>query len=299
MTSKHDDVNGLPETPVLKPGRHMERLEAELLASYRTGRPRALRWMRAAAMVSVGAVLMGAGAVAKDVYDRYRHTTVSSEEQITYLDAQGKPGNKENASTVLSSSTPFNGTTETAARQSMKATMDAVNAKKYRLVREEDTPDGRHRYYYMLTLADGTEVPASGTVRLEETNGWDEWQKKQHELAVQESQQFQQAIGEGKARIVADDLYVKYVCKDAASGRTVEVMKFAGADGKAVAMISEPGADMSQHTSWQEHLDALSEGRRVLVQVVATPGFTYEYQNAEGKTVRHSCGGMPQVRTSK
>jgi hypothetical protein len=289
-------ICGMPKMPTLGAGEHKQRLRAELMATHGQRKWVVSRWIRAAAVFATVALLMGAGAGVKEAYDSFRTTFVGVSLGKLNLDAEGNQIDEKIASVSISRSQPFNVATEAEAQEKMKEWSDAVAGKSYQFVREYESPDGEREYEYALRLAGGRERKVSGAVRLEEVSSWAQWQERIQAVAQQRYKQFRQALKEGKVRIVADDTVIVHVCRDTASGTNIEVFRHHLPDGALYATIEEsrpPSSSVWQTTSWQTHLDALAQGKRKLLEVRATPVFTYAYPGADGRMIKRSLGGMP------
>jgi hypothetical protein len=199
---------------------------------------------------------------------------------------------------TISHSQPFNVATEAEAQRRVKEWSDAIRAKVYQFVREYEDRDGEQQYEYAIKLANGQEEKLSGTVRLEEVSSWDEWNQRQQVIQEHRCVEFLEAVKAGSARIAADDVIIVHVCMDEELGKRIEVFRKLLPDGTLSASIWDSPLGSSQvcrKTSWEEHLGALSKGKRKLMEVRATAVFTYEYPGADGTMKRYSMAGSPMV----
>lgn len=228
--------------------------------------------------------------------------TVSVELGKTSLDADGNAADGMSTMVTVSHSQSFNVATEAEGQRRVKEWWDGISAKQYRFVREYEDRDGEQQYEYAIKLANGEEDKLSGTVRLEEVSSWNEWNQRQQVIQEQRCVQFLEAVKAGKARIAADDVIIVHVCMDEELGKRIEVLRSLLPDGTLLARIWDSplgSSQVCQRTSWDEHLGALSMGKRKLIEVRATAVFTYEYPGADGKTKRYTMAGSPVIKGAR
>ena len=228
--------------------------------------------------------------------------TISVELGKTTLQVDGIAADGMGTTVGFSRAQPLDVATEAEARRWVQEWSDAISAKQYRFVREFDGPRGERQYEYAIRLGNGQEDKLSGTVRLEAVSSWEEWQQRQQMVLREQFEQFLEALRAGRAHIVADDVIIVHVCMDDELEKKIEVFRLLRPDGTLFAGIHDSplgSSQWSRKTSWGEHLDALSKGKRKLLEVNATAVFTYEYPGADGKMTRYSLTGSPMVEGTK
>jgi hypothetical protein len=278
--------------PCVVAGPHREELKQRLLEAAQTAPPRSERMMtsllnrmpplvKLAAALLVAAILIGTGWASEKIYE-----LVTSE------------------STVISHKEPSGATSEFGTsganpaeeeKQADEEVKKLIAQKKYKFVRAIDTPQGGRFYVYYFRLSDGTRLKwKRPPPRLEEVASWDEYERKTDEYAKQQGKDIEKAIASGKSRLINIVVTEIHVCRDAKSHQNLDVRRsspscpeegtqdFADLYAGGMQEYEKPGNHVFKTTSWPDHLRAIREGKRELLDVRFVKCGIYEAVREDG-----------------
>jgi hypothetical protein len=285
---------------------HRDALERQLLGELRKERKMSiLSFIRAtprrttAAAALVAAILIASGWGAAQVYQAVikghvsYHVDTGKPETRTLTLPSGK--NVEiSQSEGISTGSNDPQFTEEKAREQFESMKNAISAGKYEFVKTYQLPGGETTYIYLLTFADGTKGTAAFAMPLEGVKSWEDYQAKAKENRDRRFEQIRQAVAKGSFRLINVEPIVVHVCRDPNSGAEYHVLQSVHPDGAKFAMVfSGPivNAKQSQETTWDEHLQAIANGSRTLVDLIITNNYFYEVTLADGSTTIYSFGG--------
>lgn len=160
-----------------------------------------------------------------------------------------------------------------------------IKDKKYKFLNSFDAPDGVKRYVYRLTYPDGRQVGRSFYVPLDKVSSLEEYRQKEKQQRHQRQNRIERALAAGRFRLLNLEAMQMHICRDAASGKTFMVQRIRRPDQSEIAL---PRADFGplpsavKQTSWQEHLQAIRDGKRQLLNLEATNNYTYEITAEDG-----------------
>ena len=174
-----------------------------------------------------------------------------------------------------------------------------IKDKKYKFVKTPEAPSlEKKQYFYVLTYPDGSHVGRNFSLRLEDVTSWADYQKKEQRQRERQTEQrderISQALTSGRFRLLNLEVLQDHVCRDVASGAKFKVQRIQLADGSEIAF---PRADYGpipaavKQTSWQEHLQAIRDGKRELLSLETVNNYTYEMTADDGTKVVFDYGG--------
>ena len=91
-----------------------------------------------------------------------------------------------------------------------------------------------------------------------------------------------------------------HVCKGAASNQRLSVMRVRHPNGEDDALVFPDGFEGPHYTtSWKDHLEAIRQGRRVLLDLSITTSMTYEISLDDGSKTIYEVGGDELMKKPK
>ena len=114
---------------------------------------------------------------------------------------------------------------------------------------------------------------------LDNVSSWEDYQQKADEQRRQRHEKINQAIKAGKFRLINLEVMQVHLCRDVETDQKFKVQRIPLGGGKETAF---PRADYStispgvKQTTWQDHLQAIREGKRDLLDLETTTNYTYE-----------------------
>ncbi len=257
--------------------------------------------LKVAAAVLAVALLVGAGWAAEKIYEKLTFTQASlTLEQYPIQEwtlPSGKKLTTSNSTTVTTVDPDDPQAIETAQRhyEEMKG---LITARKYEFVKTlEDRSDGTTQYVYRFTLSDGTHIAQNFSMPLDDVASWDDYQQKDQRQSREYREQVDKAIAAGRYRLINEDVILLHICLDRASQEKFRVQRIPLAKGQEIALyrpydiVEDAGAAMKPESSWQEHLQAIRDGKLELLGVETTPSYTYEVVFDDGTKRIFSYGG--------
>ena len=281
--------------PCVVEGPHREQLKQRLLEASSTAQPRRERMkisvfsrmpslVKLAAALLVAAILIGTGWASEKIY----RLVTSESTVISHKTPSGE-------SSEFGSDEANPGLLAEQEKQTDKEIKQLVARKKYKFVRTIDFPDGNKANVYYFRLSDGTRVKwKQGPPRLEEVASWDEYERKSHEYARQRGKDIAKAIASGKARLINFILTEIHVCRDIESTQKVDVLRvqpgcpeegtddFACVYPGGMQEYERPGDHVFKTTSWRDHLKAIRDGKRELLDVRIVKRGVFETVREDG-----------------
>jgi hypothetical protein len=260
--------------------------------------------MRLAASVLVAVVLVGSGWAAEKIYKKMTQLVVEFEDdkdsRIERTDTlpdgttRSRVWMRNSSITVPVSDDPAE---RQIAIQEAKQERDEIKKlaleRKYEFVGEHKQRDGMTGYTYKFKLANGKEIERELNVRLENVASWDEYVQKDKEARVEHMKAIDKAVEAGRFRLLDVHTYQVQLCRDVKTGHKQRVLR-CDRRGGSVAHITNENAP-NEEESWQDHLQAIREGRRELLGLKDDGrDYTYEVTLDDGSKVIDSYGGnMP------
>ena len=162
-------------------------------------------------------------------------------------------------------------------------------------------------YIYKFTLANGEEFHWNFICPLEEVASWEEYRQKKVERLEKIKERFRQrtkatseAIAAGRVRLIEIIDVEVHICKEVNSGKKLRVQRVVLANGDESAAINPypSGGSVgsrSHSTSWQDHLAAIDNGTRELIERKINKLYMYEATLADGTTAKYG-GGPPKKK---
>jgi hypothetical protein len=287
-----DRLLGQTRSPCVVEGPHREQLKQRLLEELQTARPRSEprelsvfgrspSLMKLAGGLLIVAVLIGSGWAAETIYRRLMW-------EGTVLSHRGPTG----VTTDFETNAANPGQRKTQAQEEIRR---IVAQRKYKFVRRIDRPGGDTYYLYFFPLSDGTRMKAKyPPPRLEDVASWDEYQRKAEQYAAERRRDIEQAVAGGKGRLINVIVTEIHVCRDVESNQSLEVRRAApdcpeeGTDDFAyvypggIQEHERSGDSVFGTTSWPEHLKAIRDGKRELLDIRLVKQGIYEAVRADG-----------------
>lgn len=244
--------------------------------------------MKVAATLLAAAILIGTGWAGEKIYEKLTTETtevvhVSPSKPVTLPDGSqmGVGGGMWGASVSPNDPHPM----ETVKRRHEE--MDRLIAeKKYKATGVQEFGIGpvKHKAYgYQFTFADGTREQAGFSFPLENVSSLEELNRTSREAILKEAEKTHKAIASGKCRLIDVKVDEIHLCRNGASKQKIKVRRFVNGSSMDFAHVvpdtgneSPPEYQLTKHSSWEEHLKAIREGRRDLLGVETFITYYYE-----------------------
>ncbi len=265
--------------------------------------------LKAAAALTAVVILVGTGWAAEKIYHKFfTKVSVTLERSPTRewklpdgrtLTTSGEIG------TTVDSDDPK--ALETAKRhhEEMK---QLLAQKKYELVRTAELM-GRKQYVYKFTFADGSHDNMNFSMLLDDVVSWDDYQQKSEQKEKQRQEQINKALAAGRFRLIDTDVMLIHICREVVTNREYRIQRIAIPDRKEKALYreialygpfdvkAEEKTTTMPETSWQDHLDAVRDGKWELLSEETVPSYQYEVVLDDGsKTIFNYGGGKPLAK---
>jgi beta-lactamase regulating signal transducer with metallopeptidase domain len=169
-----------------------------------------------------------------------------------------------------------------------------IKQKKYTLLKTFESKDGRKQYAYRFTAANGRQVNRNFSMPLDHVDSWADYQAKRQRQDAERNERISQALTSGRFRLVNLEVMQVHLCRDVASGMEFKVQRIQLSDGTETAL---PRADYGQippsvkQTKWQDHVEAIRDGKRELLNLETVNSYTYEMTADDGTKVIFHYGG--------
>ncbi len=303
--------------PNLRKGSHREQLKTELLdpmvRSKRkgedpinaNGRFRMTRLMKLAAGVLIAVSLVATGWAAEKVYQKimkksyYVELETSSSPSVKLPDGPDGPHSMVSFSTTgttIPEDSPA-GSTEKVKRHH-ELMKQLIAEKKYKFIRTFEYPPGSEtQYVYGFTFPAGDNLHMNFTMPLEDVTSWEDYLQKRKEQQRQRNEKISKAIAAGKFRLLDVEPLVIHVCTEADSEQKLLVQCIGLPDGKEIALVRGEAASVPVYqTSWQDHLQLVRQGERVLLGLQIVERYTYEITLDDGSTAIFNYNGNEPIK---
>jgi hypothetical protein len=161
---------------------------------------------------------------------------------------------------------------------------------------------GERQYIYSFVFANGDMIARSFPLRLEKVTSWDDYLKKRDLQRKRRRERINQAIAAGRFRLLDHEVIQAHLCRDALSDQKFKIQRIRLHDGSEIAsprLDYAPVPPSVKKSSWQEHLQAIREGRRTLLDLETVNRYVYEMIADDGTKLHFQYGGgkplqMPQ-----
>jgi hypothetical protein len=169
-----------------------------------------------------------------------------------------------------------------------------IKEKKYKFVKTFDSGGGGKQYVYHFIYPDGREVNRNFSMPLDNVSSWADYEAKRKLQKEQRNERISQALTSGRFRLLDLEVMQIHICRDVASGTDFKVQRIQRRDHTEIAL---PRVDFGKippsvhETSWQEHLDAIRDGKRQLLKLETVNDYTYEMTADDGAKEIFSYGG--------
>jgi beta-lactamase regulating signal transducer with metallopeptidase domain len=169
-----------------------------------------------------------------------------------------------------------------------------IKQKKYTLLKTFESKDGRKQYAYRFTAANGRQVNRNFSMPLDHVDSWADYQAKRQRQDAERNERISQALTSGRFRLVNLEVMQIHLCRDVASGMEFKVQRIQLSDGTETAL---PRADYGpvppsvKQTKWQEHVEAIRDGKRELLNLETVNSYAYEMTADDGTKVIFHYGG--------
>ncbi len=307
----------LRETPVplLVEGEHREQLKLRLLAHAQSAQPRRKEMTRfagrfsvlkATAALAAVVILIGTGWAAEKIYEKFftrvsvilersptREWKLADGTKLHVVGMIGTDANADDPKAV-----------ETAKRhhEEMK---QLLAQKKYDFIKTHEIM-GQKQYVYKFTFADGSHDNTNFSMPLDNVVSWEDYQRKEAQKEKQRQEQINKALAAGRFRLIDTDVILIHICREVATNQKYRIQRIPLRDRKEKSLHreialyrpfdvgAEQKATTMPETSWQDHLDAVRDGKWELLSEETTPTYQYEVVLDDGsKTIFQYGGGKP------
>jgi hypothetical protein len=293
---------GQTPAPRVVEGPHREQLKQRLLESAQSAQPRRTHMsrsllsrmspmMKVAAGFVLAAVLIGTGWAAGK--NDWKWTGISFTLETSPETHPGRSVTLPDGATLNLGEKAF--TYEESGRVSPDATKAVERAnrhheeenkliaeKKYKLLKTVELFSEK-RYVYRFIFADGSNEKTTVQIPLETVTSWDDYRQKEKE----QNEKICKAVAEGKFRLIDVNTTEHQICRDVASNIKFDVrrMRYPGQKDLAQATVeAAKGPTPTQEMSWQDHLQAIRDGKRELLGWRNETFYTYEAVLENGST---------------
>jgi hypothetical protein len=181
-----------------------------------------------------------------------------------------------------------------------------IAQRKYKLIKTFEDQTRRTHYVYRFALSNGNQVNRNFIVPLEQVESLEDYNKKSIDLERRRNEAVRQAIAEGRFRLIDMEPLLVHVCQDKVSGLKIDVLRVERPDGRDIAWATESPqsatapSSIGYQSAWKDHLKAVSEGKRELLDVRIVRHYSYEVTLADGtKTVFVYGGDSPLEKMTR
>ncbi len=257
--------------------------------------------LAAACIVAVALVATGWGA--QEVYSRMRYSYAigggGEKPKIALTGATTRPDGTMTGTLIASCQfTTVNSDNPILTPQEIQkeqAEADAqcdrfIAEKQYTFVKTLKTPEGQTEYVYQFPNGNRAfDLP------LDEFRSLAQYRQKAEKLRQEREQAIYEAVAEGHYRALDVEPMLVQQCRE--DGKDIEVLHIKLPDGReeaSVCVLPRQDAWRSVDTPWEDHLKAIADGKRQLVDARTIQSWTYEVTLADGSKVHWSVGGQLQ-----
>ncbi len=291
--------------PSVRAGIHRENLKAELMDRFderdvqmKMDKPRKFKGLiRVAAMILAAVVLVSAGWAAEQAYRKIAW--------ITWIDLKTTSheltlpsGKKLELTTSITSGVTRSdqdvSIEQAKADQAVRREEmpQAIVDGKYTFRKEYNNPyGGPVAYIYSIDLPSGP-LNWAFDVPLEKFESWEQFEDLEEEARRKYSQMCDEAIEAGRYRLVDVKAELSHICREVETGEEIFCQRLPG-DSEPTAYIQPwplklNGRTKTIQTTWQDHLDAIADGSRELIEPFICSIYIYELTLSDGRVVHWS-----------
>ncbi len=301
--------------PLVVEGVHREQLKQRLLAHAQSAQPRrkgmirfvgGFSTLKVAATLAAVMILIGTGWAAEKMYEKFFTKLSVTLERSPTREWKIPDGRNLTISqfiiTGVDSDDPK--AVETAKRhhEEMK---QLLAQKKFDFIQTSELM-GRKEYVYKFTFADGSHTNMNFSMPLDNVVSWEDYQQKQEQKQKEGQEQINKALAAGRFRLIDTDVILIHICREVGTNQKYRIHRIALPDreekalyrGIALYVPFDVGAEEKTptmpQTSWQDHLDAVRDGKWELLSEETIPSYRYEVILDDGsKTIFNYGGGKP------
>jgi hypothetical protein len=307
----------LTETPVplVVEGVHREQLKQRLLAHAQSAQPRRKEMMRFAgrfSMLKVAAtlaaviILIGTGWGAEKMYQKFfTKVSVTLERSPTREWKTPDGRNLTTSGWIGIAVDPDDPEALETAKRHHEEMKQLLAHKEYEFTKTSEFM-GLNEYVYKFTFSDGSHANMSFSMPLDNVVSWEDYQQKQEQKEKQRQEQINNALAAGWFRLIDTDVILIHVCREVATNQKYRIQRIALPDRKEKALYrgialyrpfdvgAEEKTTTMPQTSWQDHLDAVRDGKWELLSEETIPSYKYEVVLDDGsKSIFNYGGGKP------
>ncbi|MFA6133677.1 MAG: hypothetical protein WC869_06635 [Phycisphaerae bacterium] len=174
-----------------------------------------------------------------------------------------------------------------------------IAEKRYKLIKVDSGAEGGPQYFYIFTPPDGEPFCTGFSIPLEQFRSWKDYEKARAKQQAERQAAIQEAIAQGRFKLVNVDVIPAYICKEQPSGEMIWVNKPITTQPEEEKQVyvqpyplnRKPGEWTKEYQMlWKDHLKAVADGKRQPVDVFVSKYWTYDVTLADGKVVKWSCG---------
>ncbi len=304
----------LRETPVplVVEGVHREQLKQRLLAHAQSAQPRSKEMIRFAgrfSMLKVAAtlaavmILIGTGWAASKIYEKFFTKVSVTLERLPTREWKLPDGRNMHTVGGIVTELPDDPKALETARRHHEEMKQLLAQKKYDFIKTYEFM-GRKEYVYKFTFADGSDANKNFSMPLDSVVSWEDLQQKQEQKQKQRQEQINKALAAGRFRLIDTDVMLLHICREVATKQKYRIQRIALPDPKEKALYREialyrpfdVGAEEEKtttmpQTSWQDHLDAVRDGKWELLSEETIPSYQHEVVLDDGSKTIFNCGG--------
>ena len=307
----------LTETPApfVVEGVHREQLKKRLLAQAQSAQPRRkemikfagrVSMLKVAAMLAAVMTLICTGWGAEKMYQKFfTNVSVTLEHSPTGEWKIPDGRNLFTSELIVTAVDADDPKSVEAAKRRHEEMKQLLAQKKYVFIKTYEFM-GRKEHVYKFTFADGSHTNMNFSMPLDNVVSWEDYQQKQQQKEKQRQEQINKVLAAGQFRLIDSDVILTHICRQVATNQKYRIQRIALPDPKEKALYREialyrpfdVGAEEKTttmpQTSWQDHLDAVRDGKWELLSEETTPSYKYEVVLDDGsKTIFNYGGGKP------
>ncbi len=301
---KIEKLLGGTAVPSVVAGAHRTQLKAELLRQVQGRKEKETkmnrrrlfiptRAIKIAAAVLLVVALVATGWAAERIYSEFVKKTHVTEE-IPGGSFTAPDGRVVGLIQVIGTTIdPDSGETEEDVRARWREMKSLIAEGKYEFVKTIESYTGESYYRYKFVLSDGEQCVRTFWTRLEEVDSWEDYVQKSEAQSQRKLDAIAEAVAAGRFRLLDVAALRSHICREVDTGQEINVLCILQTNREPLAFVRPHPIRMGDPTyemSWADHLTAIAEGSRELIDMEITSSYTYEITFPDGSTTTWGYG---------
>jgi hypothetical protein len=261
--------------------------------------------LNVAATLAAVMILIGTGWAAAKIYEKFFTKVSMTLEQSPMRESKLPDGRNLYTGVWTGTALPDDPKALETAKRRHEEMKQLLAQKKYDFIKAYEF-EGRKQYVYKFTLADGSHTGMNFSMPLDNVVSWEDYKQKEEQNEKQRQEQINKALAAGRFRLIDVDLMLLHICREVATNQKYRIQRIPIPDLKERSLhrqialyrsfdigAEEKTTTMPQ-TSWQDHLDAVRDGKWELLSEETISTYQYEVVLDDGsKTIFRYGGGKP------